>query len=147
MRKYMHTALFALACAGLVVFFTSCSGRIRKPVYPVHGQVLDKNNRPATGALVIFNPVDTSGPNPVKPLAHVDGKGNFNLTTYDKNDGGSEGEYIITIEWRQGASNPFAAGQESQDRLKGAYSNPKTSKLRFKIENQPDNAVPPIHLQ
>ena len=34
-------------------------------------------------------------------MARVDEKGNFKLTTYEKNDGGPEGEYNITIQWRQ----------------------------------------------
>jgi hypothetical protein len=145
MPKPIQTAVLALACVGLLATSTSCRRQVRKPVFPTHGQVFDKNNRPATGALVIFNPVD-AGPAPVKPVAHVDQKGNFALTTYDKDDGGPAGEYIITIEWRQGGGNPFG-GKESHDSLKGAYSNPKTSKLKFKIEDRPDNTVPPIRLQ
>lgn len=147
MRKYIHPAIFGLACAGLVVLFASCTKNTRKPVYPVHGQVFDKNNKPAVGALVIFHPVDLSDPNAGKPLAHVDEKGDFALTTYEKNDGGPEGEYIITIQWRESSTNPFGANKEGPDRLQGKFNNPKTSKLRFKISNQPDNSVPPIHLQ
>jgi hypothetical protein len=109
--------------------------------------VFDKNNKPATGALVIFHPVDDSGPNPVRPLAHVDENGNFTLTTYEKNDGGPEGEYIITIEWRKSPANPFASNQEGPDRLQGKFNDPKTSKLRFKITNQPENTVSPIYLK
>jgi hypothetical protein len=148
MRKYIRPAFLILACVCLTVFFSSCAKKIRTQVYPAHGQVFDKNKRPAAGALVIFHPVDKSGPETVPPRAHVDEKGNYNLTTYEQNDGGPEGEYIITIQWRLPPANPFGADKEGPDRLKGSScNNPKTSKLRFKIANQPDNVVPPIRLQ
>jgi len=147
MRKYIHPAIFVLACAGLVAAFSSCAKTHRKPVYPVRGKVFDKNNKPAIGALVIFHPVDMSDPDSAKPLAHVGEKGDFALTTYEKNDGGPEGEYIITIQWRQPTANPFGANKEGHDRLQGKFNEPKTSKLRFKIVNQPDNVVPPIYLR
>lgn len=147
MQKYFRFAVILSSCIGLAFFITSCSGKSRKPVFPVHGQVFDKDNKPAFGALVIFHPVDNSDPNSVKPLARVDEKGNFTLTTYEKNDGGPEGEYAITIQWRQPAANPFSGEKESSDRLKGRYNDPKTSALKFKIANQLDNTVPPIRLQ
>jgi hypothetical protein len=146
MRKYVHPAIFVVACVCLAVLFSSCAKKSRSQVYPVHGQVFDKNNKPAAGALVIFHPVDKNGPDSAKPIARVDEKGNYALTTYEKNDGGPEGEYIITIQWLQPPANPFGADKEGQDRLKGRYRDPKNSKLRFKIANQPDNAVPPIQL-
>jgi hypothetical protein len=147
MRNNSPFVVFVLTAANLLVFFSSCSKTDHKPVYPVHGQVFDKNNRPAVDALVVFHPRDSNDSNPVKPLARVDEKGNFTLSTYEKNDGGPEGEYIITIEWRQASAKPFAANKEGQDRLLGNFSNPNTSKIKFKITNQPDNVVPPIYLK
>ena len=145
--KYIHPAIIVLFCGGLVVAFSSCSKSDRKPVYPVHGQVFDKDKKSAVGALVIFHPVDESSPKLIRPLAHVDEKGDFALTTYENNDGAPAGEYIITISWRQQPSKPSDGNKAGPDRLKGAYSNPKTSKLKFTITKQPDNAVPPIYLQ
>jgi hypothetical protein len=147
MQKNFRYTVIILSCVGLAIFLTSCSGKSRKPVFPVHGQVFDKDNKPAVGALVIFHPTDNSDPNTVKPLARVDEKGNFTLTTYEKNDGGPEGEYAITIQWRLPPANPFGGEKEGPDRLKGRYNDPKTSTLKFKIANQPDNIVPPIRLQ
>jgi hypothetical protein len=137
--------VLALTCA---VILPSC-GRTseRKPVYPVHGHVFDGNDRPAVGALVIFHPADTSESSPVKPLAYVDEQGAFALTTYEEGDGGPEGEYVVTIEWREKSANPFAAEKEGEDRLHGRYSNPTTSRLRFRIEKQTDNVLPPIQVK
>jgi len=146
MSKQIHPTIITLTVAVLAILISSCGKTDRKPVYHVQGKVFDKNNRPAVDALVVFHPLDSSDANPVKPIARVDDKGNFALTTYEKNDGGPEGEYVITIEWRRPASNPFGPNKEGKDLLLGSFSNPKTSKLKFKISNQTDNTVPPIYL-
>ena len=58
----------------------------RKPVYPVHGKVVDKDGKPATGALLVFHPLggDADSNN---PTARVEKDGSFALTTYDDADG------------------------------------------------------------
>ena len=137
----------AFSCTIVALLCVACAKSGRKPVYPVHGQVLDGNGRPATGALLVFHPVDEKDPKVLRPLARVDERGDFALTTYEKNDGAPEGEYIMSIEWRQPPANPFAGKKEGNDRLRGRYSDPKTSPLRFKVERQADNTVPPIRLQ
>jgi hypothetical protein len=145
MKKFLYIILFLLFCANLFVYSPSWAKKHRTPVYQVHGQIFDEDNRPAAGALVILHPLDGGKSDSFKPVARVDDKGNFALTTYKKNDGGPEGEYSLTVQWRKPPSTPF--GGEGEDRLQGKYSNPKTSKLKIKINNQPDNAIPPIHLQ
>jgi hypothetical protein len=136
-----------LTMASVLSMLSSCAKADRKPVYRVHGRVFDANNRPATGALVILHPVDTSDRKPVKPLAYVDEQGAFALTTYAQGDGAPEGEYAVTIEWREKSATPFAAQKEGEDRLHGRYGNPKTSNLRVKIEKQADNVLPPIQVR
>ena len=137
--------LLLLAC--MVLLLSSCGKADRKSVYSVRGQVFDGKNRPAVGALVIFHPVDRDDPEPTKPLAYVDDKGAFSLTTYESGDGAPEGEYVVTIEWRPKSASPFAANKEGEDRLHGRYSDPKTSNLRFKIEKRADNVLPAIQVR
>src|SRR5262245_47814108 len=120
----------ALACTALL--FSACGKGGRKPVYPVHGQVFDAAGKPAAGALVIFYPADTM--DAAKPVGHVDAKGGFTLTTYVQGDGAPEGEYVATVEWRPVRTNPFDANRDGADRLQGRFSDPKTSRFRFKIE-------------
>jgi hypothetical protein len=50
----------------------------------------------------------------------------------------------VTITWRRrgGALNEFSG----PDRLKDRYSDPKTSKLRFRVEKKALNEVPPYEL-
>ena len=146
-KRSIFRVFLLLILASIVPVLCSCGKAGRKPVYPVHGQVFDANNRPATGALVIFHPVQMSDPRPLKPLAYVDEKGSFALTTYENGDGAPEGEYVVTIEWRPKTTNPFAANKEGEDRLHGRYRDPKTSKLRFKIEKQADNVLTPIRVR
>lgn len=145
--RSQRSILLLLTIACIVSVLSSCGKADRKPVYPVHGQVLDANNRPAAGALVIFHPVQMSDAEPSKPLAYVEEKGSFALTTYEKGDGAPEGEYVVTIEWRERSANPFAAKKEGEDRLHGRYRDPKASKFRFKIEKQADNVLPPIRVK
>jgi hypothetical protein len=142
-----RSILFAVALT-CVVFLPSC-GRTddRKPVYPVHGHVFDGNDRPAVGALVVFHPAEAGESSPVKPLAYVDEQGEFALTTYEKGDGAPEGDYVVTIEWREKSANPFAAEKEGEDRLHGRYSSPKTSKLRARVEKQADNVLAPFRVR
>src|SRR6266542_4217200 len=102
-RRLLLASLAALAglLAGL-----SCKGEVRKPVFPVRGQVFFRQ-QPAAGAMVTFRPVDaethkeawSSG----YPRATVQKDGAFQLSTYATDDGAPEGEYIVLIEWRDPA--------------------------------------------
>jgi hypothetical protein len=128
---------------GLALTAASCSGH--KPVFPVHGQVLDAKQQPAVGALVFFYAAKADPKDPLKPLGKVDESGRFTLTTYKEGDGAPAGEYVITIAWPPPKKTPFE--QVGGDQLQGRYSNPEKSTLRFTVENKPDNEVPTIKLK
>jgi hypothetical protein len=133
---------FVLAVmAGFVV---ACGSPARKPVYPVHGQVFVGKDQPASGALIVFHPLGDDDLN--KPRAYVGEDGSFSLTTYTKGDGAPEGEYVATIEWRPPSANPFGSKKLEADKLKGRYSDPKKSSLRFRIEKTKENVLEAIRL-
>ena len=134
----------ALAAVGLAVLASSC-GAGRKPVFPVRGQVLDAQGKPAAGALVIFHPVQADPKGPLKPVGHADENGRFTLTTYKEGDGAPAGEYVITLTWPRPKKTPF--DPEGGDQLQGRYANPDRSNFRFTVENKPDNEVTAIRLQ
>jgi hypothetical protein len=127
----------------LVMVVPACKrGKAQKPVYPVKGRIVDSNDKPAVGALVVFHPIPPDTTDTTKPVAQVDDSGSFTLTTYKENDGAPEGEYGITIIWPQPRKSPF--DPPGPDQLKGQYSDPATPKVRFTVEKKPQNEVPPI---
>ena len=129
----------------LAVSLPACSrsnGRIK--VYPVHGKVLVKG-QPATDATVRLHPADGDTSVPHWVLGRVDDQGNFALSTYVTGDGAPAGEYVVTVEWNE-RSGLLKTEFSGPDRLKGRYKDPKTSKIRFRVETQPLNEMPAIEL-
>jgi hypothetical protein len=134
-------AALALVVQSLALF--GCAGG-RQPVYPVHGKVVDSRNRPATGALVIFNRIGEIGAGSLKPVGRVEEDGEFRLTTYTEEDGAPAGEYAVTILWPAPRKGPFVP--EGPDQLKGSYADPKNPKFRFTVQKDVESEVPTIHL-
>jgi hypothetical protein len=134
--------VLCVAFAASALLMPSC-GKSRKPVYPVHGTILDNEGKPAVGAIIIFHSTDTSDASSTNPAAVVAEDGSFAITTYETGDGAPEGEYVATIEWRK---RQGFGGPEGPDLLGGQLSDKATSQLRFKVEKQPDNVLEPIKL-
>jgi hypothetical protein len=137
----------AVALVAFVALTPGCGSNGRRPVYPVHGTVLDSKDKPAAGAMVFFHPIETVEGELIKPLGYVQEDGTFALTTYTKDDGAPQGEYSVTIEWRQPKSSPFGARNPGPDKLQGRYGDPGRSKIRFQVDPKPENTVPPIRLE
>ena len=127
-----------------VLLATSC-GDGRKVVYPVRGEILDAEDKPATGAVVIFTPVNPDPKDPLRPVGKVDESGHFSLTSYKENDGAWVGEYIVTITWPTPRKTPFEP--DLGDQLKGRYATPEHSTIRFTVEKKSVNDLPTIHLK
>jgi hypothetical protein len=134
----------SLAFIALYLVLSGC-GTGKEPVYPVRGRVLDEKDHPAAGALIIFNPLGQNGSNSPKPVGRVEEDGEFRLTTYTEEDGAPSGEYGVTILWPAPKKTPF--GPEGPDPLKGAYADPKNTKIRFAVGANTDNEVPTIRLK
>src|SRR5262245_10070484 len=139
--------VIVLSLAGVAFLLPSCGNQRRRAVYPVHGQVFDDKNKAAAGAMVVFHPVNAADADLDRPRAFVDDDGSFALTTYEKEDGAPQGEYVVTIEWRPKSANPFDAKKNAPDQLKGRYNDVKKSKIRFTIEAKADNVLEPIRLR
>jgi hypothetical protein len=116
----------------VALLLPSC-GSSRKPVYPVTGHVYLKK-QPVAGATVILHPVSAESGDVVKPAGKVDEQGEFHLTTYTQGDGAPEGDYVMTVEWR--TPKRSALDSNSMDRLRGRYSDPRTSTLRVRVDRQ-----------
>jgi hypothetical protein len=120
----------------------------RKPVFPTAGQFL-VNGAPAEGAMITFHPQNSTGPGRAIPSqARADAEGKFALTTYAREDGAPEGEYIVTVYWP--AARPPAAEHDEDDsestlppdRLGGRLAAPGVSPLRASIKPNPTTFAP-----
>lgn len=139
---YLSIRQLNLVAWGLLfVLSVGCSdgGPKRKKVYAVRGTVTFKGE-PAEGVELNFAPVQDS-PDVTFATGISGPGGEFQLSTYKQHDGAPSGEYVVTAFWpdrRAGATKQrAAAGEElAPDRLKGEYSNPKTSKLKATVLEQ-----------
>lgn len=106
------------------------------PVFPVSG-TLTHLGQPMSGAVIAFHPAKSKWT--AQSTADADGK--YSLTTYLTNDGAAAGEYVVTIHWP--AENVKTATDDPDpplppDRLKDAYTNAKTTKLRATVREEPN---------
>jgi hypothetical protein len=108
----------------------------QKPVHPVSGQVT-VGGQPAKAAFVLFTPLnEPPEPKDPRPRAEVKDDGSFAISTYGAEDGAPLGEYIVTVTWDD---------REVGDKLKGRYSDSKTSTLRATVK-EGANELPPFKL-
>ncbi len=138
--RYARVALALI----LVILAPSCSGG-PKPVFPVRGEVVDTQKKPAVGAMIVFNSVNPASNDLPKPVGHVGPDGKFSLTTYKEGDGAPAGDYVLTITWQTPKKTPL--DPEGADKLQGRYANLERSRLRFTVESKSDNEIPPIKLE
>lgn len=69
----------------------------RLAVFPVKGQVT-LNGKPLSNALVVLHPKTPAPGQSTTPRATTDANGDFQVSTYDTNDGAPTGEYAVTIQ-------------------------------------------------
>ena len=102
-----------------------------KPTFPVSGQILLPDGKPAEHALVIFHPVgQAAGP---KPRGKVLANGTYQLTTFATDDGAPTGEYQVTVElWLPGRPD-----EGPSNRLNAKYAKPESSGLTATVGTGP----------
>ncbi len=105
----------------------------RKPTHPVSGKVLFEGAPPA-GALVVF--YAPSGKDAKKFAYAADGRvepdGSFTLSSYNPFDGAPEGEYRVTVVWREPAFD--ATGKPGPNRLPTRYATAATTELTARVK-------------
>lgn len=125
----------------VAVSMTGCEPK-RIKVYPVSGKVLDANNKPAVGALVMLHPTGNDKVAP-KAVGSVQEDGTFSLTTYVEKDGAAEGEYAITVSWIPPKKTPFE--KELPDKAPAKFGKAESSPIpKFKVSPEGPNVVPTI---
>jgi hypothetical protein len=105
----------------------------RKPTYPVEGRAFFEGS-PIPGAQVLLHAANEKGvpPKGSRAVGIVAADGTFKLTTYAAHDGVPEGEYVITVLWKQPAYD--VQGKSGPNLLPARYSKAETSGLRVTIE-------------
>jgi hypothetical protein len=116
----------------------SCRDSKQLPVYPVNGRVFFQN-RPATGALVVFLYVGEKEQELPLPSGYVREDGSFTLTTYAPDDGAPEGHYNVVITWTDPRARPDHKTGEVPNRLPARYASPQTSPLLARVEKGAEN--------
>ena len=123
-------------------------------LFPVSGQVLF-DGQPAKNAVVVLhrkqnaaavatsNPQSRAADATPNPRGECNSLGEFDLYTYASDDGAPEGDYLVTVSWR----DPEGLGREENypELLPPRYLNPQSSGLTISIKPG-DSMLPPIKL-
>lgn len=146
--RSVHRALRIFVALAVLAIAGCADGRSFPKAFPVKGTVL-VNGQPASDVLVVLNRISPDKLSvPATPQATTDSKGEFLITSYNAEDGAPEGEYVVTIEWRE-RSGPMKTEFDGPDRLGGAYAKMEKTKgmpgFTIKVDRQP-LALPPFNL-
>jgi len=139
----------AVAVGILSTLGASCSKQHqdRAPVFPVKGKVL-VDGRPANGAAVTFYragvAITTQDKGSAGATARTKEDGSFTMATYEPDDGLPAGDYDVAIHLKQGRESSRRT-EKKPDLLHDRYSDPKTSGLKARVEEKP-NELPPFNL-
>jgi hypothetical protein len=146
-RYPVRSGLFGVAVLA-VLCLPSCGKSEFQTVYPVSGKIL-VNGQPAEDCLVYLNRTfDDHHPRLVRPFGVCDANGDFKISSYFTHDGAPEGEYVVTVEWRE-RSGLLKNNLDGMDRLDGAYEKVDTTRTLpgfvVKVGREP-LVLPPFEL-
>ncbi len=146
-KKHRHklTMLIILSLLAAIVGCGSSPDPNRLLVFPTKGQIAFKGKSPG-GAFVVLHPKAATGPNVVRPHAHVHDDGTFSLSTYNTNDGAPAGEYKVTVELHNLIKRSNGDIAPGPNVLPKQYSRPETSPLIVRIA-EGENSLSPIVLK
>jgi hypothetical protein len=103
----------------------------RKPTFPVRGKAFFEGS-PIPGAQVYLQVAEDAKTKGIKAVGIVAADGSFRLSTYRAHDGAAEGEYSVTILWKQPAYD--VQGKVGPNLLPSRYALSSTSGLRATIK-------------
>ena len=124
-----HVTLDAIHAENLQPTVTAEPGvkRTLAAVQPVRGQAFFEGT-PMPGAVIVLTP-DAKLKKGVAARGVVEADGSFRLTTYQAHDGAAEGEYVVTVTWREKLRN----GQLGASLLPDRYGKADQSGFRTTI--------------
>jgi hypothetical protein len=113
---------------------------------PVHGRVIYRG-QPAQGFRVLFHPTTPWKGAQFAPSAMTDKNGEYQLRSYQSDDGAPAGEYTVTFQWLKTIStNDPADVQPEIDQLKGLFNDPKKSRFKA-VVREGNNEIEPFVLK
>lgn len=130
-----------------LIIIVGCSKKKQLEIIHVKGKILlrggDGTTSPMNGARIVFNPISNEDLFSVFPAATANQDGSFQIGTLAKEDGAPEGDYIVTIQWKEKVvpqHDVFGKGpmDHGPDLLNDAYSNRSRSPLKVKINKGQD---------
>jgi len=124
--------------AFLPLFFCAiigCNGEepFRKTTSPVKGTVTVDGAAPGSEVqLECHSVAGMDSQHPTVSQTATDADGNFAISTYAAGDGVPAGEYVLVFSWKE--FNIMARAYSGPDKLKGRYSDPKTSQIKVSVK-------------
>lgn len=124
-----------------VVLLAGCSRKpahYRKPTSKVTGKLVIDGDEPGSEVKIECIPVAQADSDPAHfsmSTTMTQPDGSFEISTYQSGDGVPDGEYVLVIMW--GAMNVMSRTYGGPDKLKGKYSDPKKSEIKFTVEGAP----------
>lgn len=123
-----------------VTVFTGCSRtptHYRKPTFKVTGKLVVDGEEPGAAVSIQCVPISQEDNDPAHyslsgAMSAPDGA--FEIATYESGDGVPDGEYVLTFIW--GTMNIMTRSYGGPDKLKGRYSDAKTSEIKFTVDGQ-----------
>jgi hypothetical protein len=110
----------ALVGALFVVALLGCGGSEGPKLSPVKGKVFH-GDKPAEGAVVVFQPKSKDAQATAAPTGTVQADGSFTLRTYPHGEGAPPGEYVVLVTWFPPEAREQA---NAKNKLPAKYSNP-----------------------
>ena len=131
-----------ISLAAFLLVFGACEPSEQKvPVFTVSG-VVTENGKALENATVVFHATNVAT-NVPKPTGKTNAQGEYQLTTYDTNDGAPAGDYIVTVErW-----TTLRPDEGPANRLPAKYAKPETSKLQRTIKAEQKQTLPTLELK
>ena len=138
----MNYLIRAIVSALLLLALGACEPADKKvPVFTATG-VVTENGKPLENATVVFHATNASADAP-KPSGKTNAQGEFQLTTYDTNDGAPAGDFAVTVEkW-----TTLRPDEGPANRLPAKYAKPETAKLQRTINAEQNQQVPTLELK
>ena len=141
MRRKQTTAVL-FGCLILCGLCLGCGGTKKdpnqKPTFRVTGTVTVDGVTPSPPVQLVCQLKEGSGADAsTNPSCNSNADGTFEFITYKSGDGVPTGDYVVTVTWKE--FDLIKREHKEPDKLKGRYSNPKTSKIEFTMDKKPVN--------